>query len=530
LGSFSPEFINKFRRHSLSVNMNRQSFLSILQSHGDATNPRLLCGSPGALADRITKYFDPERRASAKLWPIEMQQFHSTDIITPPEKARIKAYNLSDMHADSKDNQEWVRTHCTRLPDDSDVFTIFIIPGDIGSEIKSIRSVFDMLVAQYDVVIYVPGNHEAWCRGSGNNGSETCATDSVQKLAEIISMAQACGVYTGPLRVSTADSSRALCIYPLYSWYHAGWDTEPAPRHAKWWAVEEALPFAKKWSDFSMCHWPIDLVDYESWATTDVPPAASDNTVLAEMFATLNEPFLCCDEPVAASQLGPNAPLVQPGDTVIAFSHFLPREELLPEKRFVMEPLLSRVVGSDPLEAQIRRLRPHLHLFGHTHIPIDLELEGIRYVQWPLGYTREATMQCHVVRAEGALLCYDSALGMGSDAIPADMPSATASWSAYYRSNTRDANVVGPLAPWVLQRLSQYEDVVAKAGSSRISPPAPTAAAPTNCADSVFRSTAQRGPLSPKSPLLIFRGAKKGTGSGVLPSPSPLSPDAAARN
>jgi hypothetical protein len=120
------------------------------------------------------------------------------------------------------------------------------------------------------------------------------------------------------------------------------------------------------------------------------------------------------------------------GETVISFSHFLPRIELLPEKRFffflllyiifkycnnnikfflniflfiisfmliivyisfyfcfyrfLFNGFLSRVVGSNILEKQIRQLKPHLHLFGHTHIPIDLTIDDIRYIQWPLGY------------------------------------------------------------------------------------------------------------------------------------------------
>ena len=359
------------------------------------------------------------------------------------------------------------------------------------------------------------------------------------KLSEVICLAESCGVYTGPLRVCTAygNGDRALCVYPLYSWYHAGWDTEPVPQHPAWVAVEDVLPFAKKWSDFGMCHWPAEVVDPAVWATTAVPPETADSTVLAEMFASLNEPFLHHEAPLTVSRLGPHAPLVQPGDTVIAFSHFLPREELLPEKRFVMEPLLSRVVGSDVLEAQVRRLSPHLHLFGHTHIPIDLELEGVRYVQWPLGYSREAAMQCQVVRAEGSLLCYDSALGAGKDGIPEMPRSANASWSAYYRSHAREAHVVGPLAPWVLERLRQYDDVVKKATA-----PIPV----TIPANTVFNAATtqstqqQRAPLSPKSPLLLFRGVKSGDGNGskaaspaaassaggsTVTSPSPLSPN-----
>ena len=285
-----------------------------------------------------------------------------------------------------------------------------------------------------------------------------------------------------------------------------------------------------------MCHWPSDLVSKAVWATTAVPPEAEDSTVLAEMFASLNEPFLHHDIPLVTSKMGPHAPLVQPGDTVISFSHFLPREELLPEKRFVMEPLLSRVVGSDALEAQVRRLGPHLHLFGHTHIPMDLELEGIRYVQWPLGYAREATMQCRVVRAEGSLLCYDSALGAGKDGIPEMPTSSTASWSHYYRHNAREANVVGPLAPWVLQRLNQYDNVVEKKAGKSLAAASPG----TKPADMVFNASTARAPLSPKSPLLIFRGVMGGDSEGVPPTnhtrgsaatcnstlPSPLSPNA----
>jgi predicted phosphodiesterase len=37
-----------------------------------------------------------------------------------------------------------------------------------------------------------------------------------------------------------------------------------------------------------------------------------------------------------------------------------------------------QVIGSNPLEAQVRRLRSDLHLFGHTHIPIDTVIDGVR--------------------------------------------------------------------------------------------------------------------------------------------------------
>lgn len=45
----------------------------------------------------------------------------------------------------------------------------------------------------------------------------------------------------------------------------------------------------------------------------------------------------------------------------------------------------QQVIGSDPLERQIRELGSDVHIFGHTHIPIDMTSDGVRYVQWPLG-------------------------------------------------------------------------------------------------------------------------------------------------
>ena len=356
---------------------------------------------------------------------------------------RIKCYCISDLHADSEKNQAWVREKCVRRVEDSDAYTIIVLPGDVGSEIDRLESVFRTLTANYNAVMFVPGNHEAWRRGIAAGGSATIpeeraenrmAVDSIVKLQEVMNMAKVEGVYVGPLRVKISDSNvtnshatsqgslgqqstenislntlddrtktntpksvlggEGVVIFPLLSWYHSGWDKEPEITHPDYLDVEEAIPFARKWGDFSMCSWPDDIVMQEDFCST-----VNDNTALAKAFAAVNEPFLPQPEPstsidnLVGSTLTNDlqelrSPLVNDGDTVISFSHFLPRQELCPEKRFLLEPLLAKVIGSDFLEEQIRRLKPDLHLFGHTHIGIDLELEGIRYVQWPKGYNK----------------------------------------------------------------------------------------------------------------------------------------------
>lgn len=349
---------------------------------------------------------------------------------------RIKCYCVSDLHADSEKNQLWVKENCVRRDEDEDIFTVLILPGDVGSEIDRLEQVFKNVVANYNAVVFVPGNHEAWRRGIAVGGSATIpddraeermAIDSTVKLKEVMLRAKLNGVYVGPLRIQLPLSKNAedgrstinptsdvssVVIFPLYSWYHSGWDVEPEIRHPDYLGVEEAMPFRRKWGDFSMCSWPTDLLSQEDFCSVD-----NDNTVLAEYFAAINEPFLnpiktkCAEistpetsmkqhltslsssdddagDAVNSESRGPGSPIVQENDTIISFSHFLPRQELCPEKRFLLEPLLAKVVGSRFLESQIRRLKPHIHLFGHTHIPIDLELDGVRYVQWPKGYAR----------------------------------------------------------------------------------------------------------------------------------------------
>lgn len=460
-----------------------------------------------------------------------------TQITSPLE--RIKCYCLSDLHADTERNQQWVREKCLRKSEDQDSFTVFLLPGDVGSEMDRLESVFRHLTANYDAVVYVPGNHEAWRRGIAAGGSATrpeeradnrMAENSIIKLQEVLDCARASGVYVGPLRIqldrapattaptasvsasastsvsasasvsspvsasavptaAPADTGAGTVIFPLYSWYHSGWDKEPELVHPDFLAVEAVMPFARKWGDFAMCSWPEDLVSQSEFSST-----TEDNTALARAFADINEPFLLPLEAVAdgtSSSSGSGSssggsskshsgtssstvtassssssssrrntahesPIVQEGDSVISFSHFLPRQELCPEKRFLLEPLLTKVVGSDYLEGQVRRLRPHLHMFGHTHIPIDLTLEGIRYIQWPLGYTREADKQCAPVHLTGPLLIFDSALGRGTAGIPRAIPSLESIWTAHYRSNGRDAQNVYDLAPWVLRRLDAF--------------------------------------------------------------------------
>mmetsp|Transcript_21122 Transcript_21122/g.55015 ORF Transcript_21122/g.55015 Transcript_21122/m.55015 type:complete len:159 (+) Transcript_21122:1162-1638(+) len=71
----------------------------------------------------------------------------------------------------------------------------------------------------------------------------------------------------------------------------------------------------------------------------------------------------------------------------ITFSHFLPFQDLLPEKRFLTFPNLAKAVGSRPLGERISRLQPLLHVFGSVMLPKGAPGE----VRWSNIYGASAT-------------------------------------------------------------------------------------------------------------------------------------------
>jgi hypothetical protein len=173
----------------------------------------------------------------------------------------------------------------------------------------------------------------------------------------------------------------------------------------------------------------------------------------------------------------------------------------------------------------VAALRPTLHVFGHTHIPIDLTLDPdprrsgrrsrrrhwTRFLQWPLGYPKEHRRQTAAVAARGPLLVWRSdgaagaraggvsngrPYGFDDGAAPgaADVVEAAAAaaagrgpdrlqppeptfWGDYYRAHARDASATQQ-APWVLE-FHRRAKAQRQAQSSAAAAPtaAPTAAA-----------------------------------------------------
>jgi len=290
----------------------------------------------------------------------------------------LHVYAISDLHTDYRVNMDWIRSLPCHDPSRTQLEqSVIIVAGDISDSLLIIEETLRLLKEKFWKVFFVPGNHEAWVRGDPERHDG--ATDSVAKLQRVLQLCTSLGVCVRPAALGR------LLLLPLLSWHHKSFDQEPDV---------EGIPRAGSMTiaDFAKCCWPAEVTG----------PEGHGGMQLAQWADSLNDHlagFLGLDGVGMPSQtLSLNRSRPHPGSAgsgdagadVISFSHFLPSQELLPEKRFLTYPNLAKAVGSLPLGDRLRLLKPDVHVFGHTHFSWDATLDdGIRYIQAPLCYPQE---------------------------------------------------------------------------------------------------------------------------------------------
>ncbi|CAL4917316.1 unnamed protein product [Urochloa decumbens] len=303
-----------------------------------------------------------------------------------------RVFVVSDLHTDYPENMDWVR----RLPaevgaGEGDGVDALVVAGDVAETRDNFARTMEVLRERFGAVFYIPGNHDLWLRREGGR-----YMDSLEKLTALLDACSELGVDTGPRMIGD------LGIIPLFSWYH------------------------KACKDFHACKWPSDL--------------ANDDESLALYFDKLNDKNHDAIEEVKNSS-----------KQILTFSHFVPRQELCPEKRMLYYPYLPKVIGSDFLERRLRDIHSNrkdgsaCHVFGHTHFCWDSVVDEIRYVQAPLAYPRERKRR---MNSEGWLPFCVYRDGFNPEIYPA-------LWSDYYNKNKREPENT-QLAPWVARHFAKY--------------------------------------------------------------------------
>jgi len=314
-----------------------------------------------------------------------------------------RLFTISDIHVDDASNMHWLESLPAR-PRDS-----LILAGDVSDRLELVERAFVAAKAKYDKVFFTFGNHDVWLR-EGEQGT------SLDKIEAVFEVAKKTGVETG---VCTLGKKRKCVVAPLQSFYHASFDTEDAI--TRW----RGIPSAKLvMTDFRRCRWPKEL--------------AENDELLAKTIDERND--------------GIEAEIMKMKEEnvdVITFSHFLPRIELLPEKRYLFLPTLMEAVGSRFLGERVKRIKPDLHIFGHTHINWDMTIDGTRYIQAALAYpnewrTRPASLaigQLASADDRQPLLVWDSKQGI----VKHDYPTR---WSDHYKAYPRVPELTHVLPPY----------------------------------------------------------------------------------
>ena len=337
----------------------------------------------------LQEYYDRFRK-------FKMSTYHAPQHIT-------RVLLLSDLHMDYIANREWLTNLYNNNVDDDDnnnnndnelshqSSTLIVIAGDVSHDLDVLRWTFVTLKSKFAQVVYTPGNHELWVTDNKTTlDQEVNSETSMDKLEKVLQLCIQEGIHIGPVKVSsgtetTSTSSSSLLVIPLLSWHHPSFDTEP---DIVGWGN---IPSARRANaDYRRTNWPYPLSHY--------------NASIAEFFDGLNDIMLdfehnnVDDDDNNNNNNNNNSNNME----IITFSHFLPRIELIPEKRYMSLPTLASFVGSTYLEQRLRRIGKqllycndssntirHLHAFGHSHLAWDANINNVRYVHVPLAYPRE---------------------------------------------------------------------------------------------------------------------------------------------
>ena len=239
----------------------------------------------------------------------------------------MKVFAISDLHIDYAVNARWLAELSTSLYRDD----VAIVAGDVSGSLERLEWALRTLAACFGKVLYVPGNHEMWVVREDRDAT------SLVKFAQVCEVAERAGV--SMQRYDLDDVS----IVPLLGWYDYSFG-------------QPSRELLTRWMDYVACRWPSHF---------SVPDVAAH-------FTGLND-----TSSVAA------------GRHVITFSHFLPRIDVMPAQIPQDKRIVYPVLGATRLDEQLRRLRPRMHVYGHSHVNRRVQIDGVTYVNNAFGYPHE---------------------------------------------------------------------------------------------------------------------------------------------
>jgi 3',5'-cyclic AMP phosphodiesterase CpdA len=254
----------------------------------------------------------------------------------------MKLYAISDLHLGVPSN----RTALALLPHYPGDW--LIIAGDIGETIEHLHYALTILIARFDKVIWVPGNHDLWTIPSEHEPN----LEGEERYQYLVEICRSYGVQTpeDPYLI-WPGGGRPTIIAPLFLLYD--YSFRPADI-----AAEQAVAWAEETNVVCTDEYLLHPTPYTS------------RSAWCQQRCDLTEERL---EAIA------------PEYSIILINHFPLRRECV---RVNNIPRFSIWCGTTRTEDWQSRFAISTVIYGHVHVRATDYIEGVRFEEVSLGYQK----------------------------------------------------------------------------------------------------------------------------------------------
>ena len=247
----------------------------------------------------------------------------------------------SDLHVTHKGNREIVEGLQPTHPDDW-----LIVAGDVAESTAAIGWTLKLLRDRFAKVIWVPGNHELWTTAGEYPRGQA-------RYEQLVELASGLGVVTPEDEYPIwSDGNQEVVVAPLFLLYDYSFR---APGQSLEDALEYAYSTGLVFNDEHVLH-PDPYPSRADWCRARVELTEKRLTGIPERYRTV---------------LVSHFPLHRGPTRMLRHQH------------------LAMWCGTELTADWHQRFRAVAAVYGHLHIPVTLEFDGVRFEEVSLGYPRE---------------------------------------------------------------------------------------------------------------------------------------------